>query len=82
MYIGTLHKRKSSEKTRKIGIPSWVVREAKEIIENKVSKDIWLLFIMAPYIFLNRDDNHFIPLFETTKMVANAEENIVDNWSV
>ena len=28
----------------------------KEIIENKVSKDIWLLFIMAPYIFLNRDD--------------------------
>ena len=54
----------------------------KEIIENKVSKDIWLLFIMAPYIFLNRDDNHFIPLFETTKMVANAEENIVDNWSV
>jgi len=37
---------------------------------------------MAPYIFLNRDDNHFIPLFETTKMVANAEENIVDNWSV
>ena len=46
------------------------------------SKDIWLLFIMAPYIFLNRDDNHFIPLFETTKMVANAEENIVDNWSV
>tara|TARA_Y100000739_G_scaffold73551_1_gene62013 strand:+ start:2229 stop:2909 length:681 start_codon:yes stop_codon:yes gene_type:complete len=54
----------------------------KEIIENKVSKDIWLLFIMAPYIFLNRDDNHFISLFETTKMVANAEENIVDNWSV
>ena len=54
----------------------------QEIIENKVSKDIWLLFIMAPYIFLNRDDNHFISLFETTKMVANAEENIVENWSV
>ena len=54
----------------------------KEITENKVSKDIWLLFIMAPYIFLNRDDNHFISLFETTKMVANAEGNIVENWSV
>ena len=54
----------------------------KEIIENKVSKDIWLLFIMAPYIFLNRDDNHFISLFETTKMVGNAEKNVVDNWSV
>ena len=54
----------------------------KEILENKMSKDIWLLFIMAPYIFLNRDNNHFISLFETTKMVANAEENIVDNWSV
>jgi MerR family transcriptional regulator, light-induced transcriptional regulator len=54
----------------------------KEILENKMSKDIWLLFIMAPYIFLNRDNNHFISLFETTKMVAKAEENIVDNWSV
>jgi DNA-binding transcriptional MerR regulator len=54
----------------------------KEILENKMSKDIWLLFIMAPYILLNRDNNHFISLFETTKMVANAEENIVDNWSV
>ena len=54
----------------------------KEITENKVSKDIWLLFIMAPYIFLNRDDNHFISLFETTKMVANAEGNIVENWRV
>ena len=34
----------------------------KEILENKMSKDIWLLFIMAPYIFLNRDNNHFISL--------------------
>lgn len=52
----------------------------KEISENNMSKDIWLLFIMAPYIFLNRDDNHFISLFQTTKMVEGAEKNIMDNW--
>ena len=54
----------------------------KEVLENKMSKDIWMLFIMAPYLFLNRDDNHFISLFETTKMVANAEENMNDNWRI
>tara|TARA_B110000263_G_scaffold118135_1_gene102964 strand:- start:5526 stop:6185 length:660 start_codon:yes stop_codon:yes gene_type:complete len=54
----------------------------REVLENKMSKDIWMLFIMAPYLFLNRDNNHFISLFETTKMVANAEENINDNWSI
>ena len=45
-----------------------------------MSKDIWLLFIMAPYIFLNRDNNHFISLFQTTKMVEGAEKNLEDNW--
>ena len=54
----------------------------REVLENKMSKDIWLLFIMAPYIFLNRDSNHFISLFETTKMVSKAEDNINDNWSI
>ena len=44
----------------------------KEIIENKVNKDIWLLFIMAPYIFLDRDDGHFVSLNNTVKMVAEA----------
>ena len=52
----------------------------KEIAENNMSKDIWLLFIMAPYIFLNRDNNHFISLFQTTKMVEGAEKNLEDNW--
>ena len=43
-----------------------------EIVENKFSKDIWLLFIMAPYIFLDRDDGHFVSLNNTIKMVAEA----------
>ena len=43
-----------------------------EIIENKFSKDIWLLFIMAPYIFLDRDDGHFVSLNNTVKMVAES----------
>ena len=54
----------------------------KEVIENKASKDIWFLFIMAPYIFLNRDNSDSISLFQTTKMVADAEQNMVSNWSV
>ena len=58
---------------------SWIDQVEHDVTSEK---DIWLLFIMAPYIFLNRDDNHFISLFETTKMVGNAEKNIVDNWSV
>ena len=40
--------------------------------QNKFSKDIWLLFIMAPYIFLDRDDGHFVSLNNTIKMVAEA----------
>ena len=44
----------------------------EEIIENKFSKDIWLLFIMAPYIFLDRDNGHFVSLNNTVKMVAEA----------
>lgn len=43
-----------------------------EIVEKKFSKDIWLLFIMAPYIFLDRDDGHFVSLNNTVKMVAEA----------
>ena len=43
-----------------------------EIVEKKFSKDIWLLFIMAPYIFLNRDDGHFVSLSNTVNMVSNA----------
>ena len=43
-----------------------------EIVEKKFSKDIWLLFIMAPYIFLNRDDGHFVSLSNTVGMVSNA----------
>ena len=49
-----------------------------EIIETKRSKDIWLLFMMSPNIFLDRDNSHFIPLFETTKMVKSAEKKISD----
>ena len=44
----------------------------EEIINNKFSKDIWLLFIMSPYIFLDRDDGHFVSLNNTIKMVAEA----------
>lgn len=44
----------------------------EEIVENKFSRDIWLLFIMAPYIFLDRDDGHFVSLNNTVKMVAEA----------
>ena len=43
-----------------------------EIVENKFSKDIWLLFIMAPYIFLDRDGGHFVSLNNTIKMVTEA----------
>ena len=43
-----------------------------EIIEKKFSKDIWLLFIMAPYIFLDRDNGHFVSLNNTIKMVSEA----------
>ena len=45
-----------------------------EIVEKKFSKDIWLLFIMSPYIFLDRDDGHFVSLNNTIKMVAEATE--------
>lgn len=44
----------------------------EEIVEKKFSKDIWLLFIMAPYIFLDRDEGHFVSLGNTVKMVAEA----------
>ena len=43
-----------------------------EIIDKKFSKDIWLLFIMAPYIFLDRDNGHFVSLNNTIKMVSEA----------
>ena len=48
----------------------------------KITISVALIQNGSSYICLNRDDNHFISLFETTKMVANAEENIVENWSV
>ena len=52
-----------------------------EIIENKFSKDIWLLFIMAPYIFLDRDDGHFVSLNNTIKMVAEASFDYKKNYT-
>jgi DNA-binding transcriptional MerR regulator len=53
----------------------------RELKETKMSKDIWLLFIMSPYVFLNRSKSHFISLKKTTKMVADASGNISDRWS-
>tara|TARA_B110000438_G_scaffold66113_1_gene66611 strand:- start:21 stop:680 length:660 start_codon:yes stop_codon:yes gene_type:complete len=53
----------------------------QELTDTNMSKDIWLLFIMSPYVFLNRSDSHFISLFKTTKMVANASSNISDKWN-
>ncbi len=54
----------------------------KELVENNLSKDIWLLFIMAPYVFLNHSKSHSVSLFNTTKMVSNASANIKnDKWS-
>ena len=52
-----------------------------EIISDKFSKDIWLLFIMAPYIFLDRNSGHFISLNSTIKMVSDSEFNKSNNWS-
>ena len=52
-----------------------------EIIENKFSKDIWLMFILSPYIFLDRDDGHFVSLNNTIKMVSEATFNYKTNWS-
>ena len=52
----------------------------RELTNTNMSKDIWLLFIMSPYIFLNRSDSHFISLDKTTKMVADASLNINDKW--
>jgi len=54
----------------------------KEIVENKESKDIWFLFIMAPYIFLNRGSSDTISLLETAKMVSDAEQNMVSKWNI
>tara|TARA_B110000003_G_C16620796_1_gene523057 strand:- start:1438 stop:2097 length:660 start_codon:yes stop_codon:yes gene_type:complete len=53
----------------------------KELNETKMSKDIWLLFIMSPYVFLNRSDSHFISLSSTTNMVADASDNFSEKWS-
>ena len=36
---------------------------------------------MAPYIFLNRDQGHFVSLDNTIKMVSEATNNIQSNWS-
>ena len=52
----------------------------KELVDTNMSKDIWLLFIMSPYVFLNRKDSHFISLNKTTKMVDDASFNISDKW--
>lgn len=52
-----------------------------EIITKKFSKDIWLLFVMAPYIFLDRDDGHFVSLSNTVGMVSDASVDHDDKWS-
>ena len=52
----------------------------KELTDTNMSKDIWLLFIMSPYVFLNRSDGHFISLSKTTKMVSDASSDISDKW--
>ena len=54
----------------------------KELIDTRMSKDIWLLFIMAPYVFLNRSDSHFISLDKTTKMVTDASSDNKDKWGL
>ena len=53
----------------------------KELSDNKMSKDLWLLFVMSPYIFLNRSDSHFISLGKTPKMVSDASKSLSDKWS-
>lgn len=52
-----------------------------EIINKKFSKDIWLLFVMAPYIFLDRDDGHFVSLSNTVGMVSEASVDHDEKWS-
>ena len=52
-----------------------------EIITKKFSKDIWLLFVMAPYIFLDRDDGHFVSLNNTVGMVTEASVDHKTKWS-
>ena len=52
----------------------------KELKDTNMSKDIWLLFIMSPYVFLNRSNSHFISLTKTTKMVKDASSNISEKW--
>ncbi len=52
-----------------------------EIITKKFSKDIWLLFVMAPYIFLDRDEGHFVSLNNTVGMVTEASVDHEKNWS-
>ena len=52
-----------------------------EIITKKFSKDIWLLFVMAPYIFLDRDDGHFVSLNNTVGMVSEASVDHQTKWS-
>ena len=52
-----------------------------EIITKKFSKDIWLLFVMAPYIFLDRDEGHFVSLNNTVGMVTEASVDHEAKWS-
>ena len=68
------------EKFVSILLESKIQDITKELVETNMSKDIWLLFVMAPYIFLDRSDSHFVSLHKTTSMVADASKNICKKW--
>lgn len=83
--IGLIWKVNSNESTHEdfvFGLLQEKINDiTDEITKNKFSKDIWLLFVMAPYIFLNRDQGHFVSLDNTIKMVSEATNNVQANWS-
>tara|TARA_B100001175_G_C19427480_1_gene599373 strand:+ start:78 stop:719 length:642 start_codon:yes stop_codon:yes gene_type:complete len=73
--IWTVNSKESNHENFVFGLLQEKINDiTKEIVEKKFSKDIWLLFIMSPYIFLDRDDGHFVSLNNTIKMVAEATE--------
>ncbi len=71
--IWTVNSKESNHEAFVFGLLQEKINDiTEEIIEKKFSKDIWLLFIMAPYIFLDRDDGHFVSLNNTIRMVTQA----------
>ena len=83
--IGFIWEVKSNDPTHEafvsVLLENKILDITKELTDTNMSKDIWLLFIMSPYVFLNRSDSHFISLNKTTEMVRDASASISEKWN-